>query len=85
MEVRKIPRDEASKWLLSYGTFDAGGELMHAAWSKLSHVFSVQRSKDVVSPLQDDPSPIIINGFPNVPSKLLNQHPVDLLVMEWCS
>ena len=85
MEVRKIPRDEESKWLLSYGTFDAGGELMRAAWSKLSHVFSVQRSEDVVSPLQEDPSSIIINGCPNFPSKLLNQHPVDLLVVERCS
>ena len=58
---------------------------MRAAWSKLSHVFSVQRSEDVVSPLQEDPSSIIINGCPNFPSKLLNQHPVDLLVVERCS
>ena len=42
LNVKEVPNAQASNpWLSSYGTYDAGGELMHLLWSKMEHVFSV--------------------------------------------
>ena len=42
VEVRRVPEEQESKWLKSFGTFDRGGELMSTAWDKMDHVFPVQ-------------------------------------------
>ena len=68
-----------SKWLHSFGTFDGGGELMHTAWQKINHVFAIRRSGESC-PLPSGPK--VVNGCPNFPRALLDQHHVDLLVIE---
>ena len=82
VEVRVVPQEQDSKWLHSFGTFDGGGELMHTAWQKMNHVFAIRRSGESC-PLPSGPK--VVNGCPNFPRALLDQHPVDLLVIERCS
>ena len=41
VEVRRVPQEQESKWLKSFGTFDRGGELMSIAWHKIDHIFAV--------------------------------------------
>ena len=42
VEVRRVPEEQESKWLKSFGTFDGGGELMSTAWDKMDNVFAVR-------------------------------------------
>ena len=55
---------------------------MHTAWQKMNHVFAIRRSGESC-PLPSGPK--VVNGCPNFPRALLDQHPVDLLVIEQCS
>ena len=59
---------------------------MTAAWTKLQHVFAIRRTSTEHLPTSEaDQQPHIKYGLPTFPAKLLNQHPVDLLVIERCS
>ena len=60
---------------------------MTAAWTKLKHVFAIRRtSTDHLPTSEADQQPQLIKyGLPIFPPKLLNQHQVDLLVIERCS
>jgi hypothetical protein len=81
MEVRKV-EDIWNSIISSYGCIDGGFELSRLAWSKLKHRFSLRRKEENVDKgLADKPSRVIF-GHNRYPKKLLNQLPVDLLVIE---
>lgn len=78
MEVRQVP-EESTIWLKTYGTLTCGAELMHTAWPKLEHVFSICRENEVGMSLDDSTQ---IRMGPRPPKNLLRARPVDLLVVE---
>ena len=82
IHVRYTPDGDSNSWISTFGTYDGGGELMTRAWPKLHHVFAIRRPKDIVEPTDANAKPLIHYGIPNIPSRLLNKHPVDLLVVD---
>ena len=97
LNVKEVPSAQASNpWLSSYGTYDAGGELMHLSWSKMKHVFSVRRrhdslgtdiaeSKSFGESSEPSRTPMVFTTAPEIKSDILWRHPVDLFVVECCS
>jgi hypothetical protein len=81
IEVRAVPGDQRP-WLESFGTIDCGYELMRVAWPKLQHQFAVRRKGESVDTDVADPPEKTVIGHHRYPAKLLNQTPVDLLVIE---
>jgi hypothetical protein len=73
----------AEPWVRNFGVIDGGLELMRLAWPSLKHVFSVRRNNvNLPSPAGVTAPPKIIQGVHRYPPNLLNQHPVDLLVVD---
>ena len=81
MEVREV-EDDWNSCISSYGCIDGGFELARLAWSKLEHRFSIRRDKEKIDQgLADAPGRVIF-GHHRYPKKLLQELPVDLLIVE---
>jgi hypothetical protein len=81
MEVREV-EGEWNLHISSYGCIDGGYELARLAWTKLEHRFSIRHNKEQVDQgLADEPGRILF-GHHRYPKKLLQDLPVDLLIVE---
>jgi hypothetical protein len=76
LEQKAAP--QAEKWVHSYGTIDCGLKLMCQAWQTMSHDFTVDPVGEHTSTGTD---PVRYTG-PRFPLTILNDHPVDVLVIE---
>ena len=82
MEVRQIPK-QLKTWLKTYGTLDGAGELMSEAWPSMQHIFAVRRSKEAIPSCRpSNQDPIVKIGYPRMPSGLLEEHQVDMLIVD---
>ena len=72
-KVEVVTNDREQDFISTYGTIDCGLETMSGAWTTLQHVFSVGGHGSTAE--------ACLNGGRFTPD-LLNQHPVDLLVVE---
>ena len=82
VEVKTAPT-AAEPWVTSLGVIDRGLELMRLAWPSLRHVFSVRRNEvKLPSPMETPTEPKVFQGVHRYSPILLNQQPVDLLVVD---
>jgi hypothetical protein len=69
--------------MVSYGVITGGAELMRWAWPTLDQRFSVRHQRETVPAVSaSDGSPKIIIGNHRYKANLLQQYPVDLVVVE---
>jgi hypothetical protein len=81
MKVREVENVWCSI-ISSYGCIDGGFELAWLTWSKLEHHFAIRCNEENVDKGLADKLSCVIFGHNRYPKKLLNQLPVDLLVIE---
>jgi hypothetical protein len=82
VEVKTAPTT-AELWVTGLGVINGGLELVRLAWPSLQHVFSVRRNEvELPPPLGSPTKPRILQGVHRYPPNLLNQQPVDLLVVD---
>jgi hypothetical protein len=81
VEVRDVPLSRIAG-VLSYGSIDGGYELTRLAWPKLQHRFAIRRAQERRDGSVGTSPKTILFGHHRFSSKLLNQTPVDLLVVE---